>query len=113
MASRRPKNDILQGTLTLLVLRAVDSAGPMHGYAITARIQRAAGDLLRVEEGSLYPALHRLEQEGWLKSSWGTTEMNRQARVYDITSKGRQQLEVERESWARLAEGVSRVLRYA
>jgi len=84
----------------------------MHGYAITARIQRASADLLRVEEGSLYPALHRMEQEGWLKSSWGTTEKNRQARFYDITTKGRKQLDVERESWSRLTEGVSRVLRY-
>src|SRR5262245_3459905 len=112
MASPRLKNDILQGTLTLLVLRALDSAGPLHGYAITARIHRAAAELLRVEEGSLYPGLHRLEQEGWLKSSWGTTEKNRQARFYEITAKGRKQLAVERESWARLAEGVSRVLRY-
>src|SRR6476661_1508326 len=112
MAADRPKNDILQGTLTLLVLRAVDSAGPMHGYAITARIQRASADLLRVEEGSLYPALHRMEQQGWLKSSWGTTEKNRQARLYEITSKGRKQLDAERESWARLTDGVSRVLRF-
>lgn len=110
---RRPKNDILQGTLTLLVLRTLDSSGTMHGYAITASIQRTSADLLRVEEGSVYPALHRLEQEGWLKSTWGTTEKNRQARFYEITAKGRKQLAAERESWARLTEGVARVLRYA
>jgi transcriptional regulator len=109
----RLKNDILQGTLTLLVLRTLDGAGPMHGYAITSRIQRASAELLRVEEGSLYPALHRMEQDGWLRSSWGTTEKNREARFYEITAKGRKQLAAERESWARLTEGVSRVLRYA
>src|SRR6478672_13150388 len=99
MAADRPKNDILQGTLTLLVLRAVDSAGPMHGYAITARIQRASADLLRVEEGSLYPALHRMEQQGWLKSSWGVTEKNRDARFYAITPAGRRQLADEEAAW--------------
>ena len=108
----RQKNDILQGTLTLLVLRALDVAGPMHGYAITQHIQRVSADLLRVEEGSLYPALHRMEDDGWLRSSWGTTEKNRQARFYDLTAKGRKQLAAERESWERLTEGVDRALRY-
>ena len=109
----RQKNDILQGTLTLLVLRALEVAGPMHGYAITSHIQRVSADLLRVEEGSLYPALHRMEDEGWLRSAWGTTEKNRQARFYALTAKGRKQLDAERESWARLTEGVDRALRYA
>jgi PadR family transcriptional regulator, regulatory protein PadR len=109
----RNKNDILQGTLDLLVLRTVSVAGPLHGYAITAQIRRVSAELLRVEEGSLYPALHRMEQEGWLRSSWGTTDKNREARFYEITAKGRKQLEAERESWARLTEGVGRVLRYA
>jgi transcriptional regulator len=109
----KPKNDILQGTLGLLVLRTLSSAGPMHGYAITAHIGRASADLLRVEEGSLYPALHRMEQDGLLRASWGTTEKNREARFYELTAKGRKELEVERESWARLTEGVGRVLRYA
>src|SRR3954470_7887584 len=108
----RKRNDILQGTLAMLVLKTLAVRGALHGYAITARIQRASADLLRVEEGSLYPALHRMEQEGWVKSSWGTTEKNRQARFYEITSKGRKQLDAERESWARLTEGVGRVLRY-
>jgi PadR family transcriptional regulator PadR len=109
----RQKNDILQGTLTLLVLRALDVAGPMHGYAITSHIQRVSADLLRVEEGSLYPALHRMEDEGWVRSSWGTTEKNRQARFYALTAKGRKQLAAERESWERLTEGVDRALRTA
>ena len=109
----RAKNDILQGTLALLVLRTLDVAGPMHGYAITSHIQVVSADLLRVEEGSLYPALHRMEQDGWLRSTWGTTEKNREARFYTITAKGRRQLAQEEESWSRLTEGVSRVLRFA
>ncbi|HEX6316735.1 MAG TPA: PadR family transcriptional regulator [Gemmatimonadaceae bacterium] len=109
----RPKNDILQGTLALLVLRTLDVAGPMHGYAITSHIQKASTDLLRVEEGSLYPALHRMEQDGWLRSTWGTTEKNREARFYTITARGRRQLAEEEQGWQRLTEGVSRVLGYA
>jgi len=109
----KPKNDILQGTLVLLVLKTLDAQGPIHGYAITARIQRVSSDLLRVEEGSLYPALHRMEQEGWVRAAWGTTDKNRQARFYSLTPLGRKQLAEEQESWARLTEGVRRVLRYA
>jgi transcriptional regulator len=108
----RTKNDILQGTLALLVLRTLAVAGPLHGYAITAHVQRVSADRLRVEEGSLYPALHRMEQDGWLRSSWGTTEKNREARFYELTPKGRRQLEVEQASWSRLTEGVARVLQY-
>ena len=106
------RNDILQGTLALLVLRTLASNRRMHGYAIT-HIQRASADLLRVEEGSLYPALHRMEQQGWLRSEWGVTEKNRDARFYSLTPRGRRQLAMEEESWARLTEGVGRVLRYA
>jgi transcriptional regulator len=109
----RQRNDILQGTLALLVLRTLSTQGRMHGYAITAHIQRASDELLRVEEGSLYPALHRMEQDGWLKAEWGTTEKNRQARFYSLTASGKKQLAAEQESWARLTEGVGRVLRYA
>lgn len=108
----RPGND-LKGTLALLVLRTLASSGPMHGYAITTHIQTVSQDSLRVEEGSLYPALHRMEQDGWLRSEWGTTEKNRQARFYSITPAGEAQLAAEQESWARLTEGVGRVLRYA
>src|SRR5215212_6805009 len=109
----RQRNDILQGTLALLVLRTLAAQGRMHGYAITAHIQRSSADLLRVEEGSLYPALHRMEQDGWVRAEWGTTEKNRQARFYSLSAAGRKQLAREQESWARLTEGVSRVLRYA
>jgi PadR family transcriptional regulator, regulatory protein PadR len=109
----RQKNDILQGTLALLVLKTLAASGPLHGYAITAYIQQASAELLRVEEGSLYPALHRMEQDGWLRGSWGTTEKNRQARFYAITPVGKKQLSEEERSWARLTEGVSRVLQYA
>lgn len=106
------KNDILQGTLALLVLKTLASNRRMHGYAITTRLQRVSADLLRVEEGSLYPALHRMEQQGWLRSEWGVTEKNREARFYSLTARGRKQLAREEDSWARLTEGVSRVLRY-
>jgi PadR family transcriptional regulator PadR len=109
----RTKNDILQGTLLLLVLKTLDARGSLHGYAITSHIQDVSADMLRVEEGSLYPALHRMEQDGWLRAAWGTTEKNRQARFYTITAAGRKQLAHEEESWARLTEGVRRVLRYA
>jgi len=107
------KNDILQGTLALLVLKTLAANKRMHGYAITTHIQQVSADLLRVEEGSLYPALHRMEQHGWLRSEWGVTEKNRDARFYALTARGRKQLAVEEENWARLTQGVSRVLRFA
>lgn len=113
MAPTQPKNDILQGTLALLVLKTLASNGRMHGYAITTHIQRVSDDLLRVEEGSLYPALHRMEQAGWLRSAWGITEKNREARFYALTARGRRQLAAEEESWSRLTQGVGRVLRHA
>ncbi len=109
---RRKRNDILQGTLAMLVLKTLSVCEALHGYAITQHIQQVSDDLLRVEEGSLYPALHRMEQEGWLKSSWGTTEKNRQARFYVLTDAGRKQLATEQETWARLTEGVGRVLAF-
>jgi PadR family transcriptional regulator PadR len=109
----RKRNDILQGTLAMLVLKTLDVRGPLHGYAITQHIQQASAELLRVEEGSLYPALHRLEQEGWIRGSWGTTDTNRQARFYALTKPGRRQLVEEEASWSRLTEGVGRVLGFA
>lgn len=109
----RQKNDILQGTLALLVLRTIDALGRSHGYAISDHIQRVSRDQLRVEEGSLYPALHRMEQDGWIRAEWGVTEKNRQARFYTLTAAGRRQLQVEQETWGRLTDGVGRVLRYA
>jgi PadR family transcriptional regulator PadR len=108
-----PKNDILQGTLVLLVLRAVASHKRVHGYAITQHIQTVSADLLRVEEGSLYPALHRMEQAGWVKAEWGITDKNRQARFYSLTVAGCKQLALEQESWDRLTQGVAKVLRHA
>jgi transcriptional regulator len=105
------KNDILQGTLALLVLRTLEAGEKMHGYAITSHIQRVSAQLLRVEEGSLYPALHRMEQDGWVRAEWGRTEKNREARFYSLTAKGKRQLAEEQASWARLTDGVARVMR--
>jgi PadR family transcriptional regulator PadR len=109
----RARNDILQGTLSLLILKTLAVRGALHGYAITQHIQAGSDNLLRVEEGSLYPALHRMEQDGWIKGGWGTTDKNRQARFYTLTSAGREQLLEEQETWARLTQGVGRLLRYA
>lgn len=108
---RQGRNDILQGTLNLLVLQALQARGALHGYALCGYIQSSSAGLLRVEEGSLYPALHRMEQEGWLKSSWRITEKGRKARYYEITKQGRAQLTAEKESWDRLTRGVALVLR--
>ena len=112
-APRTRRTDVLQGTLDLLVLRTLSAQGPLHGYAITSHIQRASSERLRVEEGSLYPALHRMELEGWVRAEWGVTEKNRQARFYSLTPAGERQLAQEQESWARLTEGVGRVMGYA
>ncbi|HKP27793.1 MAG TPA: PadR family transcriptional regulator [Gemmatimonadales bacterium] len=112
MSSPR-RNDILQGTLALLVLKSLASRGKLHGYAITAYIQHASEELLRVEEGSLYPALHRMEQDGLVKAEWGTSEKNRPARFYALTAAGKRRLAQEQEQWDRLTEGVRRVLQYA
>ena len=107
------RNDILQGTLALLVLQSLATRGKLHGYAITAYIQHASDELLRVEEGSLYPALHRMEQDGLVKAEWGTSEKNRPARFYTLKAAGTRRLAQEQEQWDRLTEGVRRVLRYA
>lgn len=106
------KNDILQGTLTLLVLKTL-SRGPAHGYSITQHIRSVSHDLLRVEEGSLYPALHRMEQEGWLRAEWSILESKRRARVYSLTAAGLKKLEDEQQNWTRLTSGVAEVLRFA
>ena len=108
----KPKNDLLQGTLVLLVLKTL-ARGPLHGYGITLHIQRVSKDVLRVEEGSLYPALHRMEQEGWIRAEWGTSENNRRARYYRLTATGRKQLAEEEKNWARLTEAVASVLQFA
>ena len=113
MSSPLPKTDVLQGTLQLLVLKTLAANKRLHGYAITSYIQRVSEDLLRVEEGSLYPALHRMEQLGLLRSEWRLTDKKREARFYSLTARGRRQLLLEQESWNRLIDGVGRVLRYA
>lgn len=108
----RPKTDVLQGTLALLVLKTLVRA-PMHGYGITLHIQMLSKEVLRVEEGSLYPALHRMAQDGWIKAEWGTSENNRRARYYSLTAPGRRQLAEEEKNWARLTQAVAHVLQFA
>jgi len=108
----KPKNALLQGTLALLVLKTL-ARGPLHGYGITLHIQLISKDILRVEEGSLYPALHRMEQEGWVSAEWAVTENSRRARYYRLTAAGRKQLAEEEKNWARLTEAVAQVLQFA
>jgi transcriptional regulator len=110
--SRPAKLDLLQGTLDLLILRTLQ-AGPRHGWAISERIERVSRDALHVNQGSLYPALYRLEHQGWIKAEWGVSERGRRARFYRLTASGRRQLEVETETWARLAAAIGRVLEMA
>ena len=112
MLPRAKKTDALQGTLDMLVLRTL-SLGPQHGYGIAASVQQVSGDLLRVEEGSLYPALHRMEQSGWIVAEWQVTENNRRARYYRLTKAGLARLAEEEAKWRRLTRGVDRVLGFA
>jgi PadR family transcriptional regulator, regulatory protein PadR len=104
--------DILQGTLDLLILRTLQG-GPMHGWSISERIQQISLDVLQVNQGSLYPALHRLEHQGWIEAEWGVSELGRRARFYSLTTRGRKQLELETETWLRLSDAIGRVLRMA
>ena len=99
--------------LDLLVLKSLAGRGRLHGYGITLHIQSVSNDALRVEEGSLYPALHRMEQAGWIKAEWGTSDNNRRARYYTITASGRRQLATEEQNWAELTGAVARFLEYA
>ena len=101
--------DLLQGTLDVLILKTL-VPGPMHGWGIAQRIQQVSQEVLRVNQGSLYPALHRLEEEGWIAAEWGSSENNRKAKFYRLTRAGQRQLEAETENWKRLAEAVGRVL---
>ena len=103
------ETDLLQGTLDLLVLKTLQ-LGPRHGWDIAQRIQQVSQDVLRVNQGSLYPALHRLEEEGWITAEWGASENNRKAKFYRLTRAGQRQLEAETENWKRLAEAVGRIL---
>ena len=105
----KTKNNLLQGTLDMLVLKAL-SLGPMHGYGVGQRIQQISDDVLRVEEGSLYPALYRIEQQGWIESEWGVSENNQRAKFYKLTRQGRRQLQIEEENWDRLAGAVFKVM---
>ena len=107
------KNEALLGTLDLLVLKTLAQCGAMHGYGIVNHIQRTSDELLRVEEGSLYPALHRIEQQGWINSEWRASDNNRRARYYALTAAGRKQLGRERENWERVVRGVQSVLNFA
>ena len=105
--------DQLQGTLDLLVLRTLAAGGTLHGYAIAERIAIVSRDALRIEEGSLYPALHRMDEAGWIASAWGTSENNRRARYYTITAAGRRELAQVEAEWTKLVGGVARVLKQA
>jgi PadR family transcriptional regulator, regulatory protein PadR len=110
---RDNRKDQLQGTLDLLVLRTLAAGGAMHGYAITERVIQVSGDVLRIEAGSLYPALHRMEEAGWVTSRWDVSENNRKARFYALTTQGRRRLADEEKHWTRLASAVGRVLKQA
>jgi transcriptional regulator len=109
---RVTKSDLLQGTLDLLILRTLVSA-PMHGWGISQRLQQVSQDVLQVNQGSLYPALYRLEQQGWLESSWGDSDNNRRAKFYNLTKAGLKQLAEETASWERISTAVARVLAHA
>jgi PadR family transcriptional regulator len=110
--SRREPLDILQGTLDLLILRTLQT-GPQHGWAISERIEQISQAVLEVNQGSLYPALHRLEHRGWITAEWGISDLGKRARFYRLTAAGRKQLDVETESWQRLSVAIDRVLRLA
>ena len=106
----KDKADLLQGTLDLLVLKTVDTMGPLHGWGIAKRIEQVSEELLEMKYGTLYPALMRLEQNGWISSEWGTSENNRRARFYSITRQGRKQLTLEAKNWEKMAAFITRVL---
>jgi PadR family transcriptional regulator, regulatory protein PadR len=108
----KDRSDLLQGTLDMLILKAL-SLGPMHGYGVGQRIMQLAEEMLRVEEGSLYPALYRLEERGWIDSEWGTSENNRRARFYRLTRAGRKQLKLEEENWQRFVLAIGKVMQTA
>jgi PadR family transcriptional regulator, regulatory protein PadR len=105
----KAKSDLLQGTLDLLILKTLELE-PMHGWGITQRIQQVSEDVLQVNQGSLYPALHRLEEQGWVSATWKTSENNRQAKYYELTRVGQKQLREEKENWLRLSGAVARIV---
>jgi transcriptional regulator len=104
------KSDVLQGTLDLMVLKTLESMGPLHGYGIARRIEQVSDDALTLNQGTIYPALLRLEQRGWIKSEWGTSESNRRAKFYSLSRIGRKQIEKETENWERIAATMARFL---
>ena len=106
------KEDILRGTLDLLVLKTLDTLGPLHGFGIARRIEQVSGDLLYLNQGTLYPALLRLQQRGWISSKWGISDNNRRARFYSLTKSGRKQLAQEAESWERMVGIIARLLQH-
>ena len=106
----QPKSDVLQGTLDLMVLKTLDTLGAMHGYGIAQRIQQVSDNLLQLNQGTLYPALLRLEQRGWIAAKWGTSDNNRRAKFYSLTRAGRKQLADETRNWERMAGAVARIL---
>ena len=108
-----PKSEVLQGTLDLMVLKTLDALGPMHGYGIAQRIQQISQDALYLNQGTLYPALLRLDQRGWIHSEWGVSENNRKARFYSLTKAGRKQLREETEDWHRMSAIINRLLETA
>ncbi len=112
MARPQKKTDLLQGTLDLLILQ-ITALGPVHGYAIAQRLTQISREALQVPQGSLYPALHRLENRGWLRAEWRTTDTGREAKFYLLTPAGRKRLEAERAEWARLTEAIAQVLQTA
>jgi transcriptional regulator len=104
------RTDVLQGTLALMILKTLDTLGPQHGYGIARRIEQMSGDALRLNQGTLYPALVRLEQQGWIKTKWGASDSNRRAKFYSLTPRGARQLAEETERWARVSAIVGRFL---
>jgi PadR family transcriptional regulator PadR len=105
-----PRGEVLQGTLDLIVLKTLDALGPLHGYGIAQRVQQVSKDLLQLNQGTLYPALLRLEQRGWIRSKWGVSDNHRKAKYYSLTRAGRRQLTTETESWERMAGVMTRLL---
>jgi len=108
-----PRTDSLQGSLDLLVLKVLSRRPNLHGYAIMSAVQEISGDVLRVEEGSLYPALHRMEESGWIRAEWITKDTGRRARIYELTAKGQKQLAAEESRWQAVTSAINRVLRTA
>jgi transcriptional regulator len=105
------RSDILQGTLDLMVLKTLDGLGPLHGYGIARRIEQVSDGVLELNQGTIYPALLRLQQRGWIKAEWGVSENNRRAKYYSLTREGRKQLEAETEDWKRISAVIARMLR--